>query len=60
MAEGELPAGWVRKESRSSGKTYYYNSITQASQWEPPEALAAGQVNLFAVIHLDLLNHAIV
>ena len=39
-----LPAGWVKKESRSSGKTYYYNTITQSSQWEKPEAPASGQV----------------
>lgn len=39
-----LPAGWVKKESRSSGKTYYYNTITQTSQWDRPEAPASGQV----------------
>ena len=39
-----LPAGWVKKESRSSGKTYYFNTITQSSQWEKPEAPASGQV----------------
>ena len=39
-----LPAGWVKKESRSSGKTYYFNTITQSSQWERPEAPATGQV----------------
>lgn len=31
-----IPDGWIVKESRSTGKTYYYNTITQESQWEIP------------------------
>lgn len=45
-----LPAGWVKKESRSSGKTYYYNTITQTSQWDRPEAPASGQVEIMPVL----------
>lgn len=45
-----LPAGWVKKESRSSGKTYYYNTITQTSQWDRPEAPASGQVEIIPVL----------
>ena len=35
-----LPPGWIAKESRSTGKTYYYNTVTQESQWEPPTEAA--------------------
>ena len=31
-----LPDGWVKKVSNSTGKTYYYNMNTNESQWEPP------------------------
>ena len=31
-----IPDGWIAKESRSTGKTYYYNTVTQESQWEMP------------------------
>lgn len=31
-----LPDGWVKKESRSSGKAYYMNKYSQKSQWERP------------------------
>jgi|ERR1712136_153034 len=30
------PDGWVKKESRSSGKAYYMNKYTQKSQWDRP------------------------
>ncbi|XP_025970793.1 peptidyl-prolyl cis-trans isomerase NIMA-interacting 1 isoform X1 [Dromaius novaehollandiae] len=37
MAEEEkLPAGWEKRMSRSSGRVYYFNHITNASQWERP------------------------
>ena len=35
-----LPDGWIAKESRSSGKIYYYNTVTQESQWDMPEEAA--------------------
>lgn len=31
-----LPDGWIARESRSTGKMYYYNTVTQESQWEAP------------------------
>ncbi|XP_078493910.1 peptidyl-prolyl cis-trans isomerase NIMA-interacting 1-like [Ciona intestinalis] len=31
-----LPDGWIKKESRSSGKTYYMNKFTHKSVWERP------------------------
>ncbi|XP_059728240.1 peptidyl-prolyl cis-trans isomerase NIMA-interacting 1 [Haemorhous mexicanus] len=34
MAEEEkLPAGWEKRMSRSSGRVYYFNHLTNASQW---------------------------
>ena len=40
----DLPAGWERRQSRSSGKEYYYNIYTDASVWETPIEPPAGQV----------------
>jgi hypothetical protein len=40
----DLPAGWERRQSRSSGKEYYYNIYTDASVWETPVEPPAGQV----------------
>lgn len=37
MADEEnLPGGWEKRMSRSSGRVYYFNHITNASQWERP------------------------
>uniref|UniRef100_A0A8C5JYT7 Peptidyl-prolyl cis-trans isomerase n=1 Tax=Jaculus jaculus TaxID=51337 RepID=A0A8C5JYT7_JACJA len=32
--EEKLPPGWEKRMSRSSGRVYYFNHITNASQWE--------------------------
>eukprot|EP00794_Sanderia_malayensis_P001074 gene1074-415_t len=37
-----LPNGWIEKESRSTGKSYFYNTVTQESQWERPTQPASG------------------
>ncbi|XP_004595549.2 peptidyl-prolyl cis-trans isomerase NIMA-interacting 1 [Ochotona princeps] len=34
--EEKLPPGWEKRMSRSSGRVYYFNHITNASQWERP------------------------
>ncbi|EDO37326.1 predicted protein [Nematostella vectensis] len=39
-----LPPGWVEKVSNSTGKTYYLNQHTKASQWERPTEPAGDQV----------------
>ena len=39
-----LPPGWEKKTSNSTGKTYYYNRQTNASQWEMPTEAAGDQV----------------
>ena len=36
MADEKLPPGWKKYMSRSSGREYYFNHITNASQWERP------------------------
>ncbi|XP_077426269.1 peptidyl-prolyl cis-trans isomerase NIMA-interacting 1 [Vanacampus margaritifer] len=39
MADEEaLPTGWEKRMSRNSGKVYYFNRVTNASQWERPAA----------------------
>jgi len=43
-SETTLPPGWVKKESRTSKKSYYFNIHTNASQWERPEPLPSGMV----------------
>ncbi|XP_003386651.1 PREDICTED: peptidyl-prolyl cis-trans isomerase NIMA-interacting 1-like [Amphimedon queenslandica] len=39
-----LPEGWEKRESRSSGKAFYFNLFTKASQWEPPASVGPGEV----------------
>ncbi|XP_046844043.1 peptidyl-prolyl cis-trans isomerase NIMA-interacting 1-like [Xenia sp. Carnegie-2017] len=31
-----LSEGWIEKTSKSTGKTYYFNTRTKESQWEKP------------------------
>jgi len=37
MAEEELPSGWEKRLSRSTGQYYYLNSFTKESQWDRPD-----------------------
>ena len=46
----DLPAGWEKRQSRSSGKEYYYNIYTDASVWERPAAPPPGQVRCLSMI----------
>ena len=41
---GELPEGWEERVSKSTGKKYYFNSMTNASQWEKPTDAANDKV----------------
>ncbi|XP_071551655.1 putative peptidyl-prolyl cis-trans isomerase dodo [Panulirus ornatus] len=36
MADNELPSGWEKRVSRSTGQTYYLNVYTKESQWDAP------------------------
>ncbi|XP_057698657.1 peptidyl-prolyl cis-trans isomerase NIMA-interacting 1 [Corythoichthys intestinalis] len=36
--EPALPGGWEKRMSRNSGKVYYFNRVTNASQWDRPTA----------------------
>ena len=44
LTMSELPPGWEKRTSKSTGKAYYYNRQTNASQWEIPSEEAADQV----------------
>ena len=48
IAMAELPEGWAAKTSSSTGRTYYLNEYTKATQWEKPEPVPPGQVRLLA------------
>ncbi|KAI4471079.1 peptidyl-prolyl cis-trans isomerase [Holotrichia oblita] len=37
MADEQLPAGWEKRLSRSTGQYYYLNVHTKESQWDVPE-----------------------
>ncbi|XP_028263242.1 peptidyl-prolyl cis-trans isomerase NIMA-interacting 1 [Parambassis ranga] len=57
MADEEnLPAGWEKRMSRSSGKVYYFNHITNASQWERPVGDGRGEPDKVRCSHL-LVKH---
>ncbi|KAL9694081.1 hypothetical protein quinque_013366 [Culex quinquefasciatus] len=38
MSDGQenVPEGWEKRTSRSTGMTYYLNVYTKESQWDPP------------------------
>lgn len=38
---GDLPKGWEKRVSRSTGEAYYLNTLTKESQWEPPKEPAS-------------------
>ncbi|XP_065160446.1 putative peptidyl-prolyl cis-trans isomerase dodo [Atheta coriaria] len=37
MADEQLPAGWEKRLSRSTGQHYYLNIYSKESQWDPPD-----------------------
>ncbi|KAH8034502.1 hypothetical protein HPB51_025164 [Rhipicephalus microplus] len=37
----DLPKGWEKRISRSTGEPYYLNTLTKESQWEPPKEPAS-------------------
>ncbi|CAM4459000.1 hypothetical protein PO909_016565 [Leuciscus waleckii] len=60
MSDDEkLPSGWEKRMSRSSGRVYYFNHITNASQWERPSGSGAdgvGELEKVRCSHL-LVKH---
>ncbi len=51
-----LPEGWELKESRSSGRSFYFNNFTKASLWEKPATLTPGQVCVAKLTHVHDLT----
>merc|ERR1719183_3479816 len=47
----QLPQGWVQKTEPGSNKTYYYNTATNTTQYEPPKATT--------VVKLDAVEAAV-
>ena len=35
-AEEALPDGWEARVSSSTGETYFFNTVTQESEWDRP------------------------
>lgn len=57
MADEEnLPAGWEKRMSRSSGRVYFFNHNTHASQWERPTGDGRGEPDKVRCSHL-LVKH---
>ncbi|XP_062866758.1 peptidyl-prolyl cis-trans isomerase NIMA-interacting 1 [Trichomycterus rosablanca] len=52
----KLPPGWEKRMSRSSGRVYYFNHSTNASQWERPSAGDGAPVEKVRCSHL-LVKH---
>merc|ERR1712105_291348 len=52
-----LPEGWVEKTSRSTGKPYYFNTVTNESQYERPSGPAGGDGSQVHCRHL-LVKHS--
>lgn len=51
--DGELPVGWEMKTSRSTGRNYYYNTITGDSTWERPTTSDQVRASHILVKHKD-------
>lgn len=57
MADEEtLPAGWEKRMSRNSARVYYFNHITNASQWERPTGDGRDEPDKVRCSHL-LVKH---
>lgn len=52
----ELPEGWEKRVSRSSGKEYYLNLYTKESQWDRPTEPASEEQDTVQCSHL-LVKH---
>ncbi|GAB6024974.1 hypothetical protein CHUAL_010069 [Chamberlinius hualienensis] len=50
--EEELPSGWEKRKSRSTGQTYYLNTLTKESQWDRPTeaAVASGDIHCLHIL----------
>lgn len=58
MDEGgdDLPSGWQKRCSRSTGQVYYLNIHTKESQWEKPTTEATAKEDNIRCSHL-LVKH---
>ncbi|XP_068607335.1 peptidyl-prolyl cis-trans isomerase NIMA-interacting 1 [Brachionichthys hirsutus] len=54
--EEQLPPGWEKRMSRSSGGVYYFNTKTNSSQWERPAADGRVEPDKVRCAHL-LVKH---
>ncbi|XP_005090952.1 putative peptidyl-prolyl cis-trans isomerase dodo [Aplysia californica] len=52
----DLPPGWEKRSSRSTGKDYYMNLYTKESQWEVPTEPAQEKSDKVTCSHL-LVKH---
>ncbi|BHF69226.1 Peptidyl-prolyl cis-trans isomerase NIMA-interacting protein 1 [Sparganum proliferum] len=52
-----LPPGWTSGVSRSTGKTFYVNTLTNESQWEVPTQPARGSNDQVRCSHI-LVKHS--
>ncbi|KAK7095332.1 putative peptidyl-prolyl cis-trans isomerase dodo [Littorina saxatilis] len=52
----DVPSGWERKVSRSTGKEYFLNIYTKESQWDPPTEPAERNSDKVQCSHL-LVKH---
>ncbi|XP_014247705.1 peptidyl-prolyl cis-trans isomerase NIMA-interacting 1-like [Cimex lectularius] len=45
MADEDLPPGWEKRLSRSTGQSYYLNVYTKESQWDRPDKPAESGIS---------------
>jgi NIMA-interacting peptidyl-prolyl cis-trans isomerase 1 len=57
VSEQPLPKGWEKRLSRSSGREYYFNTITHKSVWERPSKDATEEPSKVRCYHI-LVKHA--
>lgn len=51
--ESDILHSWVAYTDPNSGQIFYYNTITQASQWDKPEGFE-GSIEGWSIFHFSL------
>ncbi|CAJ1954685.1 unnamed protein product [Cylindrotheca closterium] len=55
----ELPEDWIEAVDEGNGKTYYYNTVTQETSWESPNAALEEEIAATPESNENLLDESV-